>query len=338
MPVLPPPGNIRRIRLLWIGRLGDILVTTPLFAALRARFPQAHISLVAGEAGAAGAGLCAELDEVRILRRFYHPRSNLSLAFSLLSEPADLLIDLNTAPSRSSILLAGLSRAKTKIAFSRGAGDGLFTRLIAAAAESEPMMDRYGRLAAALEAPYEPRWRVRVPEAARGAARAELAALKNTAAEKWVLLHPGNFKKSENRWPEDKFAALAERLSALAGIRVAFLAGPGEDAEVGAIAARLSRPAPVLGRRDIAQTAALLAEAALVVVNATGTAHLAVAAGARVFALVSRYSATVWMPKPGYPRYDCVMAPSWESCREIEVEEAWSGLRRALQSAGLARE
>src|SRR5687768_3702205 len=118
-----PVGEPRSILLLWIGRLGDVLIATPLFAALRRRFPQARITLVAAEAGAGAGKLSPDVDELLVLRRFHRPLSNLALAARLAARESDLLIDLNSAFSRASWTLARLARARRKAAFAKGRGD-----------------------------------------------------------------------------------------------------------------------------------------------------------------------------------------------------------------------
>ena len=50
-----PSGKIRRIDLIWLGRLGDILITTPFMAAVRKSFPDARITLITGEKGVSAA-------------------------------------------------------------------------------------------------------------------------------------------------------------------------------------------------------------------------------------------------------------------------------------------
>lgn len=316
--------------MLWIGRLGDIVVTSPFFAALRAKLPSARIRLVSGEGGAGVARLCPGLDEVAVLRRWHHPLANLRLAAGLMAADDDLLIDLNSSYSRSSCALALLSRAPMKLAFSRGRGDGIFTHLIAAPAETEHMLDRYGRLAAALGAPYEPRPRVQVHAWDMEAADRLLRALALPGGKLLVGVHPGNFKKFDNRWPEEKFVELGGRLQARKDVSLVFLAGPGEEVPVRAIASKLKRPAPVLVSPSVAVAAGLLSRLSLFVGNATGTAHLAAAVGTPTFCLLARYTKTVWMPRAGAGRNHEIVSDSWRSCRDIPVETAWKALEDAL--------
>ena len=326
------PGAVKRIVLLWLGRLGDVLVSTPVLSSVRRKYPDARIQFVTGERGAAAARLIDDVDSVRILKRFYRPAANLSLAWELAGRPCDLLIDLNTAYSRSAWFLARISRAKIKLAFSKRKGNSAYTHILEAAGEKEPMLERYGRLAAHLKAPYDPVPRIALSEEKLRAGEKILREIGATKERMPVLIFPGNFKKFDNRWPEDKFAALAETLRENQDIFPFFLAGPGEEKEVEQINARLRRPLPVLRSLPIETTAALLARTGLFVGNCTGTTHLAIAVGCPTFSFLGKYTQTVWMPKPpGKAPHFQVVSDSWESCREIGVETARAALDAALR-------
>lgn len=334
VPALPPErlADVRRVVLLWIGRLGDFLVATPFLHGLRSRFPEAHIAFVAGEKNAEAAGLCPDIDEVRVLRRFLHPLDNLGLAWRLRTRPAELLIDLNSAHSRASSCLARISRARLKLAFDKRGAAGAFTDRLPGAGESEHMLDRYGRLAGAVGAPYDPT--LRFPVRAEDRLRAvELLRGLCPPAEaertRWIGMHPGNFKKFDNRWPEERFAELAGRLLETGSWRVALLCGPGEQAQAARVASSVKKPVSVIPPLPLGLAAAVLSRLDLLIANATGTAHLAAAVGTPTFSLLSRYTKTVWMPRTG--PHQSVVSEHWESCRDIPVETAWASLRRVLE-------
>lgn len=325
-----PLGDVERVAALWIGRLGDFLIATPFLHALRERFPQARITAIVGERGREAAELCPGVDEILTLHKLARPLANLRLAAALLRGRYDLLVDLNSAFSRASTAVAWLARAKVKLAFARGAGNGVFTHTVAAPAETEHMLDRYARLAGAIGAPYRPKLRARVPEPGGSAGRETMRRLREAApaGARLVLIHPGNFKKVENRWPEEKFISLTDRLLQRGGCAVAYLAGPGEEEPVRNIVERCGHEIPVVGPMSLAALAGALSETDLLIVNATGTAHLAAALEVPTFTFLSRYTKAVWMPREG-PHHS-VVSPSWESCRETGVDEAWSALVAAL--------
>ncbi len=350
MPSIPL-DDVRLIRLVWIGRLGDLLAATPFFAALRGRFPHAKIILFTGERGASAARLIADIDGFRVLGRIHSPLRNIAVAAELLRERADLLIDLNPAFSRSAWTLAGLSRARVKAAFSKKRGNSSFDLLIDAPAEAEHMLERYARLAAAFGAPYRAKLKVRVPETAYAEAERILTDTglsgarpagpayprgaptpRSVGARPLLGVFPGNFKKFDNRWPEERFIELASRLKAR-GSALLFLAGPGEDREVRAIAARVEGGAPVASGLALETTAALLSRLDLLLTNATGTAHLAAAVGTPTVSPLSRYTRTVWMYPPESGHFSSVSG-EWGSCRDVSVDALYGEALKALDWIG----
>ena len=124
-------------------------------------------------------------------------------------------------------------------------------------------------------------------DAAQAAAAGRFLAPENL--EEYVALAPGggaNVKEEmeSRRWPVENFSALAGLLIG-SGKRVVLL-GSGSDA---AIAARIQAEQPgvinLSDRTTLAEAAAILKRARLVVCNDSGLMHLAAAVGARVVTL-----------------------------------------------------
>lgn len=328
----PPLSEVRAVNLLWVGRLGDLLVSTPFLYGLRAAAPKARITLVTGEAGEGGARLLDCVDEVQVVRKGKAMLTNLSV-LSALRRETDLLVDLNSAPSSTSAALARLAKAPTKAAFRRGKGDAAFNVFSEAPAEDEHMLDRYARLAKTLGFACSPR--MRVPVSVPDGEQALKAVAELPSGRLRVALFPGNFKKNENRWPEDGFALLAERLAADERLAPYWLAGPGEREKVEAAAAMSKAPLPVLGPFPLGVTAGVLGVSSLYIGNCTGVSHLAVCVGTPTFTVLAGYTAKVWAPRgepgPENPHWR-VVSKDWESCREVTVDEAWAALQPALRN------
>ncbi|NHO81684.1 MULTISPECIES: glycosyltransferase family 9 protein [unclassified Micromonospora] len=118
-----------------------------------------------------------------------------------------------------------------------------------------------------------------------------------------TLLHPGS-KIPAKRWPARRFAGLARELTAR-GHRVAVTGSAGERA----LAERVARdgglpPEAVLaGRTGLAELAALVAGARLVVSGDTGVAHLATGYGTASVVLFGPMPAAHWGPPADRPRH-----------------------------------
>jgi ADP-heptose:LPS heptosyltransferase len=323
--------GLRSVTAVLLGRLGDAITATAWLDAVKRRHPEARVTLALS---AACRGLDALIDSVD---RFVwvHPWTRLSAnvpAWAALRRRCDLLVDLNPAPSKSAAALIALASASEKLGFRKKRLNGVFTRQIDEPAEDEPMLERYRRLAAAVDArDYRPMPRLaRRADKPRAAAVLERLALSGPGLR--LAIHPGNFKKFDNRWPEEKFVALADRLAQDPGLRYCWLAGPGEQDAVSAISRATKRAAPVYSPASLAETSGFLQNLDAFVCNVTGTTHLAHALGVPTFALYSGYTNAVW--RPADARCGGVVSAEWESCRSIPLQTAADGLFSFLTAQG----
>jgi ADP-heptose:LPS heptosyltransferase len=127
--------------------------------------------------------------------------------------------------------------------------------------------------------------------AAEEDAHARLLGSLGLESRGYAVLHPGASSPSR-RWPVTSFAVVARRLHA-EGLPVVVTGSPGEVDLSRELARRSGAPVlDMCGRTDLPGLALLLRDAAVLVGNDTGTAHLAAAVGAR--------SVTVF--QPGDPR------------------------------------
>ncbi|MBI4371122.1 MAG: glycosyltransferase family 9 protein [Elusimicrobia bacterium] len=314
-----------RVTAVYIGRVGDVITATPFLRALRRRLPKARIRLVVGWRSREVLPLIPFIDASLILGKPWRLDAHLALAARLLSSREDLLVDLNSVFSKTSTLLARATPARAKLAFEKGKGPAVFTHALAAPAVEEHMAERYGRLAAALGAPYVPELELSLPSADAAQAERLLEPFALESGRFKIAIHAGNFDRFSFRWQEEKFAALADRLAADPGFQVFFLAGPGEKEKTRAVAAAMKRPAPVLPTARLGVTGGMLRRMDLFVCNVTGTTHLAAALGVPTFAFYAGYTQTVWRPRG--ERHGGTLCPEWQTCRDTTVDEACAALK-----------
>jgi heptosyltransferase-2 len=106
-----------------------------------------------------------------------------------------------------------------------------------------------------------------------------------SANEPVFCLCPGSVNSEAKRWPAGFFAQLADILVERLG-QVVFLGAPGERDLVDSIISGMSRKAVNLaGAADLRTSLGLMRGAKLVISNDTGSAHLAVAASAKVLTI-----------------------------------------------------
>jgi ADP-heptose:LPS heptosyltransferase len=139
-------------------------------------------------------------------------------------------------------------------------------------------------LSAGIQPDLEPP-RLRLPAAAVERAAGALESAGLSGAVNLALLAPASAGLPEKRWPAQRYAELADRLSA-AGLGCAAVIGPGELEIAREVARRTRPPVPALGADlDAVELAGVLAMSRVVVANDSGPMHLAAAVGTPVVGL-----------------------------------------------------
>ncbi len=322
-------AEIERVTCACIGRIGDVIVATPFLRALRARFPRARIRLIAGRRAAQVLPLIPFVDEVAALGGPAQVGAHLRLALSLLREPCDLFVDLNSSFSKTSTLIARASRARVSLAFEKGKGPRVFNRTVPAPGEREPMSSRYARLAEAIGAPRGPDLELRVPPADEARAEKLIGPLLAAGTGTFrVLVHPGNIARPPAFWPADRLGKLCRRLQGEAALSLFFLAGPGEFETVRDIARTLPHPAPILPAAALPVVAGMIKRMHLLVGSLTSTTHLAAALGVPTFAFYEGYTQAVWRPVGA--RHGGTVSAQWSGVGSTTVDEAHAALKEHL--------
>jgi lipopolysaccharide heptosyltransferase II len=161
-----------------------------------------------------------------------------------------------------------------------------------------------------------------------------------------VIIHPGG-GRSSLRWPDEKFGELALQLKQRISARILVTGDENEKRFTQKVMQQLNQDAiDLTGKLNLRQLAALISRADLVVTNSTGPLHLAAALGVRtvgLFCPIKTASPVRWGPYgPGH----VVLVPPLSSCRcsvekcrrgncmdLIKVEDAYQGAELILKGA-----
>jgi heptosyltransferase-2 len=319
--------DYRRILLILLGRLGDYIVTTPFLAGLREKYPDAEITLITSHKAAGLARGNPDLDRVVVFKGWHHPPSTLKMLAAAWRR-ADLAVDLNPAYSRASLSLMKLSRAPEKVAFEKKAPAGVYTALIPHDLEKDHFMEKYVVLAELLGFRPPENMRVTLSEDILAEGGRLVKALGFPPGDRIIAIHPGNFKKHENRWPEEKFVEFTRGLLKMKGVSPFYLVGLGEERETQDGILRHLPGVRHIPPKSQELTAGILRHCAMLVCNSTGTLHLAAAAGVPTFSFNRPYTEKCWKPKGAMHAF--VTSKSQKTCRDIEVPDALEAFGAAL--------
>lgn len=265
--------------------VGDTVMATPTFRAIRAGFPAERIVAVVRP------GVSPVLDggpwfddrvfcDHRSGRSDHHPRS---VARTLVGLGVDTAILLPN--SFRSALLAWRAGARRRVGYARGGRSLLLTDRLRPPRDRRgrfvptPIVDYYLALARHLGCPVDSSRTdlYTTPDDERAADHA-FAALGLGPADRVVCLNTGGAFGPAKAWPEEHFAALARRLADESRARVLVLCGPSEREAARGIVARAGNPR-VVSLADQALSLGLskacVRRSALLVTTDSGPRHFA---------------------------------------------------------------
>ena len=295
------------------GAIGDFVVTLPVLQALRERWPGAYIELI-GYPHIANLALAGDLvDHVDSLdradmARFFTPTSTFSEAQAAHVRSFDLVISFLHDPQgfvRDNLLAAGAPQViyRSPIVPEGHAADHMLKAL---------------ETLAIYEAGAHPRLALRASLLDEG--RRWLAG--NSLADRAWAIHPGSGSPKKN-WPAERFAELAGRIRADAGLRPFFILGEADGAAAETLS-KQSPDVPMLRDRTLVEVASVLASCRGYVGNDSGVTHLAAALGIPVVALFGPGDPVHWGPRGPKVR---ILQADGKDLGNLRVEDVLTAIR-----------
>lgn len=287
---LPEPGEIRRVLAVKIWAVGEVIMATPAFRALRELLPEAHFTMLTGRAAYPIVELSPRFDTIRVVDEgtFLRPRPArlLSLVKNLRRERYDLLVSLHHAWQFG--LFAASAGARHRVGFDR-TGEGFAYTVRVAPEQRRHQVEEYFDLARAVGAYGEPGpLEIFTNEADEKRADGVITRLRENG-KPVALVAPGGginpkTKMVEKRWPVERYAELIELLSP--DFFVALVGGPGDETTGDAVTRKLKTPLTnLIGRTTLRELYALLKRTDLFVGNDSAPMHVAAAAGTPTVAI-----------------------------------------------------
>lgn len=324
-----PDLDGRRILLMRTDRIGDLLVTTPSFRALRATYPQARFDLCASPLnihavdGHPQIGTVYAFSPRRVLDwlplLYAVHRANYAAIFNFSSQ------------SRSTNVLLRCLRSPLKIACNGvpGYATSWYTHDLPAPDEIHVVRAHLGRLTGAGFTAAGEELEFFLPDDVRAAVHSRFAPRQPRPRVAFFL---GNIKKIHNRWGVERFVELVKRVHALDLAELVLLAG---KADIPLLDAFADVPESVCRRfvgTTLQESAALLAACDLLVTSSSGPWHLASAMGCPTIGIVTHFNRDVWRTLG--PRDICITPPTdTRDMREVPVEPVFDAVRNFLEQS-----
>ena len=310
-----PPGAVdpeRIVRILIIrqhDQFGDFLLTTPAIRALRARFPDARVSLVVRSYLHPVARNNPDVDEVLVFHESgwkWRPR-DIGVFVGLMRNPVDLAVVFNTVShSFSSDLVAWLSGAPVVMGPAAPTFDHLdhnpfYTINVPVDPEPRHQIQRNLDVVRHIGADTDD---LSYGYALSGEERTEgrkviesLAGGPGKPRGPVVAVHFGT-GDARKRYPVDRLARVCDELNARLSARVLVIPAPGEDDLLRAFREAMSTPFHCAPPMSLRQVAGVIHAADLLVCNDTGVLHLAAAVKTPTLSFHATSDPAYWKP-PG---------------------------------------
>lgn len=301
-------GEPKRILLLRIERIGDLVMALDAIHDVRALAPSAHIDLAVGSWNASLARAIPGIDQVEVVDASWLAREGRGAGTAALvrrgwtwrARRYDLAI--NFEPDvRSNLMLAASGAARTAGWRSGGGGP-----LLDVALDYDPAAhtaDNARRLVAAvfgrtarMSAPST----LVIPDAAAAAANARLRGIQGRPL---VGIHVSG-GRAIKQWPPERFADVAMRLADERGATIVATGSTADRPLVDALRQAMA-PRPIVDASDtgdLIEAAALLARLDLFVTGDTGPMHLANAVGTPVVAVFGPSDPARYAPRGRFDR------------------------------------
>jgi lipopolysaccharide heptosyltransferase II len=267
------------------GGIGDAVLLVPALLAIRERFPDAEITILAERRNSEAFSLAPTVDKLLL----YDTSSEL---FKALSGRYDVVIDTEQW-HRLSAVVARMTRGAVSIGFATNGRKALFTHKVPYSQDSYEAWSFFDLLKPlgieppeALPVPF-----LVVPDEAQRRAAELLATSRNP---NFVALFPGA-SIPERKWGHNKFRQLASRL-ALYGLSVVVVGGK-EDYDEGHFIARACGGITLAGETTLAETAAVIARSGAVVSGDSGILHIAVGLAVPTVSLFGPGIEAKWGPR-----------------------------------------
>ena len=280
-----PWAEVRRLLVMRLDNIGDVVMTGPVLRALKENLPRASITLMASPGGKEAASLLPWVDEVfawRVLwqdlgRLSFDPAREWELIGALRRGSYDAAIILTSFkqtphPAGYACYLAGIP---LRIGESKEWGGGVLTDEAPSAPDEVHQVERNLHLIEHAGFGVEVRsLSLHVPEEARGTVAQLLQARGVAPDAPYVLLNPWASAQART-YPTHRFAFAARLLSEETGWPVVVSGTEADRSRSGELLDALGdRGVDLVGATVLSELAALVEGARLVLTNNTSTMHL----------------------------------------------------------------
>lgn len=342
-------SEVRRVLFVRLRSIGDTVLATPSFYALRRLLPGARIDVLLEDWVAPLLEGSPEVDHVVTVRR-KSKSSRLSVARSLRAEKYDVVYNLHGGSTAA--LLTRATGARHRVGYADYAYASLHNHA------APPSSELWGRAKThsaeqqlallgwtGVPVTDRPATHLAVTHAAAASAARRLREMGLDEGNAFVLVHPAAAFETKT-WAAEKFGRVVEHLAAR-GLASVAVAGPCESGVLEEVRAHTRAPLASFTDLSLPELTAVASRAALFIGNDSGVAHVAAAVGVPSVVVFGSSNVAHWrpwskvaaevvreeMPCAPCPGYTCSEFDAPECIRRVSVERVTAAVERVLEES-----
>ncbi|MBA3831383.1 MAG: putative lipopolysaccharide heptosyltransferase III [Chthoniobacterales bacterium] len=308
------------VLLIQLKRIGDLILTVPVIAAVRKHFPAAKISLVVAHGSRELLPAIPGVDRAFVASG---RASDVALWFAIGTAKFDDCLDFSRT-DRSAFLTL-LSGARSRVTYDSGRSEPIrqlsYNRFIPSQVRTVHTVDHHLALLAPLGVhDASPQIQLALPDATQRKAAEIIAAQQ--LGDDFIVIHPGS-ARAEKFWEARRWAEVANEFQAKEPARFVVTGGSSamEQDHIAQIKAHVQQPLVDLsGRIDLLTLAALIQRARLLITVDSAPMHLAAAFGTPQVVLFGPTNPLHWRPRAA-PAVVLHGSGSWE-LRDFAARQA----------------
>jgi ADP-heptose:LPS heptosyltransferase len=301
-------GEVSDILIIRLDRMGDFILSLPVIEDLKLQHPKARITVIVKPYLRELAGIIRSIDKVIIYESFFVTMKEMR------KKQYDIVIDMLCDYKLTSAALAYMSGAPVRVGFAWGYRELFFTASID---HSKHQDKGYTALSLELLGLLNVPAVITVPK----------ISLSETVSsgQKIVAIHPGGYYQSQ-RWPLERFAALARLLVDEMKEEIILIGGPEDKQivrgiinEIGERNVRFIYP----GLKDMAL---ILKDCKVLICNNSGPLHFAAALGVPTVSTMGPTDRTLWRPVGD----NAIVVDRGNDVTRISVDDMYEAVKKVI--------
>lgn len=293
----------KKILIIQLRRIGDILLTTPAIKTLKKNYPQSYIAFLTEPMGYEILERNPYLNEI-IISKDRSIKYRIKLIKEIRKRGFDLVLDF--LGSCGTALISYFSKAKYRVGFDLRYRGRLYNYRVKRDGLAEYTVNTRLRLLKSLGIEsLEKELDFFIPEKAER--KVALFLKDKEISKKDLIITIAPLSRRQARiWGKEKFAELADRLIKEYKAKIIFIWGPGEREKIEKIVSLMKEESIISFKTSLKEVAALIELSDLFISNDNGPMHIAVAVKTPTLTIYGPSDERCWCP--GGPKHKTIRA------------------------------